>query len=375
MKKLPVLYFFLILALFLHSKSDYRFLNLGIIYPLSSNRSKQQPVNINLALLQNSVGHVKGVNMCGFSSISWGNVQGLQSSFFYSQVNGDHKGASFSTLNFINNDFIGAQLGLAANMTGRSGKGAQSAGVINFVGGYFSGYQQSAVYNVVGKAFKGAQFAGIGNAVGENFSGLQYGVIFNFTARQFKGLQWSGVNVAGQLEGLQLGYINLAQKNHGCQIGILNIAEEQAGFPIGLINLSDEGNVQWLNYVSSFSEFNTGVRFLSGRAVSSIELGGGVRDWDYDESAILGFHYGYRYPWQKFGLEAGFGYFHIFSWLNENDEEYYNNLALDFRIALDYQVISWLGVIGGYGSSTITAYEENAEVEVRDLWFLGITLF
>jgi hypothetical protein len=204
--------------------------------------------------------------------------------------------------------------------------------------------------------------------------GLQYGGIFNFTAFKFKGLQWSGVNIAGELKGLQLGYINLTQRNHGCQIGFLNIAEEQAGFPIGLINLSDQGNVQWLNYSSSFCEFITGIRFISGRAVSSIELGGGVRDWDFAESFTIGFHYGYRYPWRKFGLSADLGYFHIISWQQEDKDEYFNSLALELRLVMDYQIISWLGITAGYGTST-TTYEEDAETEDKNLWFFGITLF
>ncbi len=355
---------------------EYKFLNLGIIYPLSMNRSKHQAVNINLSLLQNSVGNVKGVNMCGFSAVSLGNVDGLQSSFLYSQINGDHTGASFSTLNFVNNNFTGAQLGIAANMTGRSVVGAQSSGVINFVGGNFNGYQQSAVYNIVGKTFKGAQFAGIVNAVGSDFYGLQYGLIFNFTARKLKGVQWGSVNIAAELQGLQMGYINIAQKNYGCQVGLLNIAEEQEGFPVGLINLSDDGDVQWLNYSSSFCEFITGVRFLSGRALSSLEVGSSVRNSEYDQSLTAGFHYGYRVPWKRFGFAAGIGYFHVISWIDEEDEEnLYNSLAVDFSFSFDFKINTWLGLTAGFGSFVETAYEVDSEAEESDLWFLGITLF
>jgi len=344
-----------------------RFLNLGIIYPITMNRSKDQAVNINISLLQNSVGDVKGVNMCGFSSICNGDVHGLQSSFFYSQINGDHLGASFSTLNFTNNNFYGAQLGLAANMTGRSVKGAQSGGIINFVGGNFDGYQQSGVYNITGKTFKGVQFAGIGNAVGENFFGLQSGVIFNFTAKRMQGMQWSGVNIAGELHGLQVGYINLSQVNHGCQIGLLNIAEEQNGFPIGLINLSDEGNIQWLNYSSSFCEFITGIRFVSGRAVSSLEFGGAVIDSQYD-------HYGYRIPWKKFGFDADLGYFHIAS-QNNDEEEFHHELAIEFRLGVHYQINNWLGITAGMGTNIKAPYEEETVAEESDLFYAGITLF
>jgi len=372
--KVKFIIIFILLLISLNSVENFRFLNLGVLYPFAMNRSKEQAVNINLSLLQNSVGNVKGVNFCGISAICNKRVNGLQASLLYSQINEDLNGLSFSLLNFVNNNVDGAQVGVLANMTGKTVKGYQNGGILNFTGGNFFGYQQSAVYNIVGKTFSGVQFSGIGNVVGNNFYGIQFGTIFNFTAKELKGLQWGSVNVAGDLRGLQMGYINLVQKNHGWQIGLLNIAEEQNGTPVGLVNLSDDGNVQWLNYFSNFSEFITGIKFISGNAVSSIEIGGPEHDSGFDESIMTGFHYGYRFPWKKFGLEADLGYFHIVNKM-EDSEDLSTGFAVQVRLSVNYQINNWLGIFTGFGKNARGIYEEDSEAEESDLFFSGITLF
>jgi len=369
-----ILIFFIFLIISLNSTENYRFLNLGIFYPLTMNRTKKQAVNINLSLIQNSVGNVKGVNLCGFSAVCHKNMNGLQGSLLYSQINDNLNGMSFSTLNFVNDNINGVQIGIAANLTGGTFKGAQASGIVNFVGGDFFGYQNSAVYNVVGKSFRGVQSGGIGNVVGNEFYGLQIGSIFNFTAKKMQGMQWGGVNIAGELRGLQMGYINLVQKNHGWQVGLLNIAEEQNGVPVGLVNLSDDGNVQWLNYTSNFSRFITGVRFLSGNAVSSIEIGGPEHDSEFDESGMIGFHYGYRIPWRNFGAEADFGYFHITNKMEDSDD-LIQALAVQIRLSVTCQITKWLGITTGVGKTARGVYEEDTEPVESNLYFAGITLF
>ena len=156
------------------------FITFSLVHPISTNSSKLDSTNINLALFQNSLGEVDGVSLCGFSAISKRSVDGLQASLIYSQIDDNLRGVSFSTVNVVNDNVQGIQLGIFASLLGKSFTGWQVANIVNFVGGTFTGYQQSAVYNIVGKDFRGLQTAGAGNVVGGNFKGVQFGTTFNF---------------------------------------------------------------------------------------------------------------------------------------------------------------------------------------------------
>jgi len=137
---------------------SYHNVTWGLIYPISTNKSKTDSTRVNLALIQNSVGEVSGANICGFSAISKGSVTGVQTSFLYSQIDDNLKGVTFSAVNVVNDSIKGIQASVAASLLGRSFKGVQSSSIVNFVGGEFTGYQQSAVYNIVGKSFVGAHY-------------------------------------------------------------------------------------------------------------------------------------------------------------------------------------------------------------------------
>lgn len=353
---------------------------ISLVYPLSTNRTKIDSTYLSLALIQNTVGKVKGVNLCGFSAISRASVKGVQASLFYSQIDENLLGTSFSTLNVVNNNIKGVQLGAAANLLGGSLVGVQSSGIVNFLGGDFSGYQQSTVFNIVGKSFTGVQSAGAGNVVGGDFKGLQLGSTFNFVGKIMKGVQWSGVNVCAEMKGVQIGWINISQINHKWQVGILNLAEEQKGIPIGLINISDNGNIQWQNYISNFAGFVTAARFISNNFVSSVEMGIDNLKSEYDSSALFGFHYGYRLPIHKFGLEADLGFFHIENFDEDDNNDYPDNFALQLRFSTTFRINKWLEIYAGFGGSTMGEYvfEEDAEEQETDdsfLYFSGINLF
>lgn len=348
---------------------------LSVIYPVSTNRSKTDSTNIGLSLFQNSLGIVNGVHFAGISAVSRGRVTGIQTAFFYSQINNRLKGISLATINVVGDDVSGIQGSYAANLTGKSLVGYQVAGVINFLGGSLKGLQQSAVFNIVGKSFKGVQTAGAGNVVGGNFLGVQIGTTFNFVGKTMKGVQLGAANICGELRGLQMGYGNIAQVNHGWQIGLFNLAEIQDGIPIGLINISDDGNISWLNYCSNYADFLTAVRFRSGNFISSLEIGTKDVYRKRKESIIFGFHYGYRIPIFKLALEADLGYDHLFRGTDDQEDKQPDELAVQLRFSLSYSFNKWLALFAGVGNTTIMEYDVKDKAENHFLYFTGISIF
>ena len=354
--------------------AESRFLLFGIAYPLTQNKSKDVTANVSLSLLQNSVGEISGVNLCGFSAVCKGKVSGVQGAFLYSQIDDDLTGVSIAPVNVVNNNVKGIQLGIG-NIIGRDFLGFQICTVVNFVGDKFKGFQVSTLFNMVGSDFKGLQFAGGCNVTGGNLKGVQIGSTFNFTGKKMNGLQWSGVNVAGEMDGYQIGYINISQRNKGMQIGIINIGEEQNGIPVGLVNLSDDGEVRWQNYLSNFAGFITAVKFESNNFVSTLEVGGTNRENDIDESVMFGFHYGYKIPFRKFTFEVDAGYFHVLYEPENVDDDLPNSLAVQLRISGNYRLTNWLELFGGIGVTAMGDYESEPEAQNRLLYFAGINLF
>jgi len=375
--------FLLILGLsFLNAKPVDNTVTFGIVYPWSTNKTKQESTNLNLSLFQNSVGDIAGANISGLSAISNGNVNGIQASLLYSQINKTQKGASFSTINVVNENVQGAQGAFAANLLGKSFSGYQVAGAINFIGGNFKGYQQSAVFNIVGKDFYGMQSGVAGNVVGGDFKGAQFGTTFNFVARKMVGLQTASLNVCAELKGVQLGIGNITQINRGWQIGFMNLAEQQEGVPIGLINISDDGNICWQNYISNFAGFVTAIRFESNNFVSSLEMGAPNLESEIEESVLLGFHYGYRIPWRRLGFETDLGFFHVIYEPDNGKSDIPNSFALQLRFSASLRITNYLSVFTGIGGTTMAEYpdldDEDAETvttEDRLLYFFGLNLF
>ena len=118
----------------------------------------------------------------------------------------------------------------------------------------------------------------------------------------------------------------------------------------------------------------TGVRFLSGNAVSSIEIGGPELDSEFDESGMIGFHYGYRIPWKNCGIETDLGYYHIYRRMDDSDD-LTQGLAVQIRFSVTYKINKWLGILTGVGKTVSATYEENTRAERSNLYFAGITLF
>ena len=105
--------------------SETRFLVLGIAYPLTQNKSKNVTTNVSLSLLKNSVGDINGVNLCGLSAVSKGQVRGIQGAILYSQIDDDLSGVSMATVNVVNNSIKGIQWSIG-NFQGRNFRGFQS---------------------------------------------------------------------------------------------------------------------------------------------------------------------------------------------------------------------------------------------------------
>ena len=365
---------FLMLFSFTCSFEESHFLVLGLVYPYSQNKTNYEAANVSLSLLQNSVGDIKGVNICGISAVCKGKVRGFQGSFLYSQIDKDLSGVGFAVVNVVNDNVKGFQWGIG-NLLGREFRGFQSSAVVNFVGGKFKGLQGSTLFNLVGSDFIGLQLAGGCNVTGGNLNGAQLGSTFNFTGKKMNGLQWSGVNVSGEMDGCQIGYINISQRNEGCQIGIINIGEEQNGIPVGLVNLSDDGEVRWQNYISNFAGFITAIKFESNNFVSTLEVGGPNQEIDIDESVMIGFHYGYRIPGKWCNIEVDAGYFHVLYEPENEDKDIPNSLAVQLRLSGNVRLSDWLELFGGIGITTMGDYENEQEARNRLLYFAGINLF
>lgn len=139
--KIRILCFTVLLVALLGAEKVDHPVTLGLIYPYTTNKTKLESTNLNLSLLQNSVGDVRGANISGFSAVSSGSVHGVQASLLYSQINKNLKGLSLSTINVVNHNIKGVQFGLAANLLGRSFSGYLLVGAMNFVGGSFKGMQ------------------------------------------------------------------------------------------------------------------------------------------------------------------------------------------------------------------------------------------
>jgi len=381
--KIKLLTFMILFAFLLGAESIDHSVTLGLVYPYTTNKTKLESTNLNLALLHNSVGNVRGASICGISAVSNGSVHGLQASLLYSQINDDLKGVSTSTINVVNKSIAGIQFGFAANLLGRSFSGYQTAGAMNFVGGSFKGFQQSTVFNIVGKDFSGLQTGGAGNVVGGDFKGAQFGTSFNFVARKMSGLQTASLNVCAELSGVQLGIGNITQINNGWQIGLMNLAEEQNGVPLGLINISDDGNIRWQNYFSNFAGFVTAIRFESNNFISTIEAGAPNLESEIEESALIGFHYGYRIPWKRLGFETDFGFFHIVYDLENEESDIPSSFALQLRFSASFRISKKVSIFAGIGGTTMAEYPdlddedemETFTTEDRRLYFFGVNLF
>jgi len=188
----------LVLALVLRqvncfAQSDKDKINIGLIYPLSSNW-KDAPNDTNkfsLNLIAGVSAAERGFTLAGISNIVHHNTTGLQIAGFSNHVGQTANGTMFA--GFLNTYGNGKNFAMAGfGNFARTGSGTQIAGFMN-MGGNVSALQVAGFTNIANNV-KGSQIAGF-------------------------------MNIAKKVKGVQIaGFINIAD-SAGCQIGIINISK------------------------------------------------------------------------------------------------------------------------------------------------------
>lgn len=182
------------------------------------------------------------------------NVDGFRWSLFYSrsykmrgfdlglvgQCDDAFSGLALQTVNWVGNDFTGAQFGGLFNVVQGKMTGAQFGGLLNYNHDLVTGFQ-SALINYDG-AFVGGQI-GVVNWDKGLCWGFELGVI-NANVADFRGAEVGAVNYAERFSGLQLGVVNVVgETGSGCQIGVFNAAPKFQGCQIGFLNVIGNGDV------------------------------------------------------------------------------------------------------------------------------------
>ncbi|WP_234735924.1 hypothetical protein [Tellurirhabdus bombi] len=240
-----------------------RFVQVGFIYPLSTNGLENNKVSNNLSF-----------NLLGGYSAAL-------------------DGAEFGGLVNLEKDYVhGVQFAGILNAVGAEVDGAQFAGIANVVGGPVFGPQFAGVANVVGKTVIGPQFAGITNVAGENTTGAQVAGIANVVEKNTKGVQIAGItNIAESVDGAQIaGILNVAERVKGVQIGLINIAKKVDGTQIGLLSLSQDGYKRFEIWGSDVLHGNVGFKMGGNKKFYNIFTVGAT--WPTDNKNRWGYGYG-----------------------------------------------------------------------------------
>lgn len=219
-------------------------INIGLIYPLSSNGS----------------GAARDTNKFSLNLI--GGLSAAEHGFTFAGL-----------FNVIKQDTRGAQFAGFSNHIGRKADGVMFAGFMNTYGGG-----------------KGLAAAGFGN-FSKSKSSVQMAGIFN-KAGDVSTLQMTGlINVASYVRGSQIsGLMNVAKNVKGVQMaGLINIADT-ADYQIGLINISKNGEksiaVTYDENQTAMITFRSGVKMFYG---------------------ILGIGYNFKNDKEVYAYEAGLG--------------------------------------------------------------------
>lgn len=227
---------------FAQSNSDK--INIGLIYPLSSNGSTA----------------ARDTNK--FSLNLLGGLSAAEHGFTFAGL-----------FNVVKLDTRGVQVAGFSNHIGRKADGVMFAGFMNTYGGG-----------------KGLAAAGFGN-FSKSKSSVQMAGVFN-KAGDVSSLQVTGlINVAGYVHGSQIsGLMNVAKNVKGVQMaGLINIADT-ADCQIGLINISRNGEkslaVTYDENQTAMLTFRSGVGMFYG---------------------ILGIGYNFKNDKQVYAYEAGLG--------------------------------------------------------------------
>lgn len=391
--------------------SPHSIINFSLYYPVSLHQSKYISTNLNLSLLYGHVGVVTGLDLSGGCSVAEDEIQGLQiaglcgisgdrvtgvqTSGLLSVVGGKMKGFQISggfnvcgeklegvqtsgLFNVTGEDFKGVQLSGLMNISGESGQGWQSSGLLNVVGEQFKGIQVSGLFNVVGEEFTGVQTTGLFNVAGESCRGLQIAGLFNVAGENMTGLQLGGANVSRKLGGVQIGLYNRTQEMEGFQLGLVNVSEETGGLPVGLVNVSkQDGRIRWVNWLSSLSAFNSGMKFKIHNTYSLISLGALNLHQNIPRSLAWSGFYGISFPVQKIYLntDLGFMYMDNQNFFRSQKGETDQKVGM-IRGSLGIDLSDQMSLFGGVGAAYIFPSGSSlSSGKWRALFFAGLELF
>ncbi len=159
----------------------------------------------------------------------------------------DLQGLSIQGANWVDNNFMGLQLGALFNVVGNDALGCQLAGLLNYTKAGFTGVQLAALN--YGGSLAGVQIGAV-NGVTSPSVGLQVGVV-NTSLTDYTGCSIGALNYADKMVGLQLGVVNLATvSGRGVQLGVFNAATAFTGLQIGVLNVMDNAVVPVLPIVN-----------------------------------------------------------------------------------------------------------------------------
>jgi hypothetical protein len=370
--------------------------NLSLWYPISINRTPHDSANINFTLLYGRIGTVQGLDLAigasaleeglqgiqiaGLAGVSGNRTSGLQVSGLVSVTGDDLTGAQVSGLiNVTGNTGKGFQIAGLANISGDRLKGLQASALFNIVGEEFNGAQATAGFNVVGESCVGFQAAGLFNVVGENFKGLQASALFNIVGDNLTGAQIGTFNVAPYFaHAAQIGIINVSAEMRGFQLGLVNWNGEVHGIPVGLVNVSKrDGHIRWINWGSSLSGLNSGVKFEVGRIYSIVALG----YWNFqkDKGSALSYagYYGMTVYQEdvSIGVDVGYMYMDNKKIFQSNPDAPDQHILMG-RAHVSYDISSRVSLIGGAGLSYIAdRHRSFGDGKFRPLFFFGVEVF
>lgn len=226
--------------------SQYRVMpfQLGLVYPLTTNKIEKQRKVINRFSLNLILGRAAQIH--GVEVSSGGN--------------------------WVDEEVRGVQLSAGANYVGGDVQGLQSTAGANIVGGNLRGVQGAAGFNSVGGDAHGVQAAAGVNVVRGHMRGIQAVGGVNW-ARSVAGAQIAPVNVTKELHGAQVGVIGVAGgKVRGAQIGVINYADE-ADAQVGVINVTRKGGIFADIWTSDIAALNLAVKFRAKYTYSFLAIG------------------------------------------------------------------------------------------------------
>ncbi len=284
-----------------YAQTLHQHVNIGLVYPLSTNGVHAGQYNNLLSL--NAIAGVSasenGLCLAGVSNTVKDSASGLVAAGVVNVIGGNAKGVlAAGVVNIVKGQVTGMQASGFINVCG-SINGIQTAGFCNVARGNVNGLQyagfvnkarnvnvQYAGFTNIADSVRGGQFAGFNNTALGTVNGVQVAGFSN--EAQNVHTQISGfINTARNVEGAQIaGFINVAKKVKGVQLsGFMNIADS-SDYPIGLINLIKKG--EKAIGVSVDETGTTMATFRSGGRVLYGMVGAGINNYKSDGLYAIG---------------------------------------------------------------------------------------